>query len=99
MGESLEDALIREIMEETRVSIEVGPLVEVVERIFLDDDGKVEYHYVILDYLCFAPLVEPRAGSDAAQARWVPFNELSQAGLTPDTEAVVRRAKDLNPGH
>jgi 8-oxo-dGTP diphosphatase len=99
VGESLEEALIREIMEETGIDIEVGPLVEVVERIFLDDDGKVEYHYVILDYLCFASLVEPKAGSDAAQAIWVRFDDLSQAGLTPDTEAVVRRAKGLNPGH
>lgn len=97
-GESLHDALVREIMEETGIDIQVGPLVEVVERILPDAEGKIEYHYVILDYLCFAQQAEPRAGSDAAQARWVPFDELSQAGLTPDTEAVVRRAKDLNPG-
>jgi 8-oxo-dGTP diphosphatase len=95
VGESLEEALKRELEEETGLQVEVGPLVEVVERILPDDKGLVEYHYVILDYLCFADLKEPRAGSDAAEARWVPFEELSTAGLTPDTEAVVRRAKDL----
>ncbi len=95
VGESLQEALKRELMEETGVSIEVGPLVEVVERTLRDAEGKVEYHYVILDYLCSAAPVDPRAGSDAAEARWVPFDELSQAELTPDTEAVVRRAKEL----
>ena len=96
VGETLQAALVREIREETGVKVEVGPLVEVVERILPDPHGKMEYHYVILDYLCFAPLSEPRAGSDAAQARWVAFGELSQAGLTPDTERVVRRAQELN---
>lgn len=95
VGETLQAALVREIREETGVKVEVGPLVEVVERILPDPHGKMEYHYVILDYLCFAPLTEPQAGSDAAQARWVAFEELSQAGLTPDTEKVVRRAKKL----
>jgi mutator protein MutT len=99
VGETLHEALVREIMEETGVPVEVGPLVEVVERILPDADDRIEYHYVILDYLCHAQPVEPKAGSDAAQARWVPFEELDQAGLTPDTEAVVRRAKELNLGH
>jgi 8-oxo-dGTP diphosphatase len=95
VGESLEEALKRELMEETGLQVRVGPLVEVVERVLPDDQGKVEYHYVILDYLCFADPEEPRAGSDAAAARWVAFVDLSSAGLTPDTEAVVRRARDL----
>ncbi|KMY66701.1 NUDIX hydrolase [Desulfocarbo indianensis] len=98
-GESLSQALQREIMEETGVAVQVGPLVEVVERMLADSEGRLEYHYVILDYLCRASLVEPQAGSDAAAARWVAFEELAQAGLTPDTEAVVRRAWEMNPGH
>jgi 8-oxo-dGTP diphosphatase len=98
-GETLHEALVREIMEETGVEIQVGPLVEIVERILPDEEGRVEYHYVILDYLCFAYPQAPRAGSDAAEAVWVPFEDLSQAGLTPDTEAVVRRARDLKPSH
>jgi len=99
VGESLHDALVREIKEETGLDIQVGPLVEVVERILPDAKGRVEYHYVILDYLCFAESLEPQAGSDAADARWVPFERISQAQLTPDTEAVVRRARGLNLGH
>ena len=98
VGETLEDALKREILEETGLKVEAGPLVEVVERILVDDEGQVEYHYVILDYLCFGQPEEPQAGSDAAEARWVPFAELSKAGLTPDTEAVVRRARELQQG-
>ena len=98
LGESLAAALVREIKEETGLRVEVGPLVEVVERVLPDEQGRVEYHYVILDYLCFGPLQEPVAGSDAAQARWVPLERLSQAGLTPDTERVVRRAVELAGG-
>jgi 8-oxo-dGTP diphosphatase len=95
VGESVQEALVREIMEETGIRVEVGPLVEVVERILPDAEGRIEYHYVILDYLCTAEPMKPRAGSDAADARWVDFEELNKAELTPDTEAVVLRARDL----
>lgn len=92
LGEGLHEACAREIMEETGIQAEVGPLVEVVERVLKDQAGRVEYHYVILDYLCRAQALPPKAASDAADARWVALAELESLGLTADTARVIRAA-------
>src|SRR2546427_6340645 len=76
-GETLEQAVAREIKEETGLEVEVGPVVEVLDRIHRDASGSVEYHFVIVDYLCrptggtFAP------ASDAETAAWVRLGELA----------------------
>jgi ADP-ribose pyrophosphatase YjhB (NUDIX family) len=95
LGEELAQACGREIKEETGLEVEVGPLVEVVQRVVKDEQGRVEYHYVILDYLCTATAAPPRAGDDACDARWVELAALSQAGLTADTERVVIKAASM----
>ncbi len=95
VGESLKEACAREILEETGITASVGPLVEVFERILRDDQGRVEYHYVLLDYLCSAQAADPQAGDDADQARWVALGDLEQARLTPDTLRVIYKAAKL----
>lgn len=98
LGEGLAPACAREVAEETGLAVEVGPLVEVVERVLRDDQGRVEYHYVLMDYLCRARLAPPRAGDDALDARWVSLEDLAapeRAGLTPDTARVVMKAAAL----
>ncbi len=92
VGESLAQGCAREVAEETGIEVEVGPLVEVVERVLRDASGRVEYHYVLLDYLCRAPALPPRAMSDAADARWVALADLEAMGLTADTARVIRKA-------
>lgn len=87
-GESLADAVVREVREETGLDVTVGPLVEVVERIA---EG---YHYVILDYLAFGA-GEPRAGTDAADARFVTREELAALPLTDGLLPVLDRARDV----
>ncbi|MEW5914655.1 MAG: NUDIX hydrolase [Thermodesulfobacteriota bacterium] len=98
VGESLREACAREVAEETGVAVSVGPLVEVFERILRDPDGRVEYHYVLHDYLCTAPLTPPQAGDDAADARWAPLAELDRAQLTPDTQRVILAAAAMRRG-
>ncbi|MBW2092943.1 MAG: NUDIX hydrolase, partial [Deltaproteobacteria bacterium] len=72
VGETLAQGLAREMAEEIALNVEVGPLVEIVERIFHDPEGKVQYHYIILDYLCFAQNGEPHPGSDVSEVCFVP---------------------------
>jgi ADP-ribose pyrophosphatase YjhB (NUDIX family) len=72
-GESLEAALAREVREETALDVEVGALVEVLDSIRRDADGRAEYHYIIIDYACRprpGSSTVPVRGTDAADVRW-----------------------------
>jgi mutator protein MutT len=92
VGETLEAATAREILEETGLVVEVRRLVEVVDRIHRRDDGRVEYHFVIADYLCVPVGNCLVAGSDAADARWVPVTELEAYGVSATAVAVINKA-------
>ena len=96
VGESLVKGVAREIHEEVGLSVQVGPLVEVVERVIRDDNGGVAYHYVILDYLCWPRSGQMRPGSDAADARFVEPRDLPQYGLTRDALRVLDKARNLH---
>ena len=81
-GESLREALVREVREETGVDVDVDGLIGVAERIIRDDDGAIAYHYVILDYVCSPRSTATKAGDDVSDARWVPVGELADMQLT-----------------
>jgi len=89
LGETLERAVIREAQEETGLEVEPLNLVELLERIFPDDTGKIRHHYVLADYLCRVTNGTLRAGSDALEARWVDQDELQFYGLAPITMRVI----------
>jgi mutator protein MutT len=91
-GETLAQALIRELREETGLEVQVGALVEILDRIQRDGQGRVRYHYVIADYRCAAAGGELRPASDVSDARWVERADLPAYGLKADTLRVIEKA-------
>jgi mutator protein MutT len=95
LGEALEAAVAREIREETGLAVDVGPVVEVLDRIEHAADGRVEYHFVIIDYLCQATDDRLICGSDAEDVRWVPLEQLSNFRITRRAAEVIGKAAGL----
>lgn len=91
VGETLTDCVAREMREETGLVVEVGPVIEVFDRIVRDDDGRVKFHYVLVDYLCWPIGGALVAGSDVADAVFVhPFDLARFAPADPATEVILR---------
>jgi mutator protein MutT len=92
LGETLEQAVRREVEEETGLRVEAGPIVEVLDRIMSDAEGRVEHHFVLVDFVC-----RPLGGvlhhaSDADAAEWVPLDSIERYGVAEITTAVIRKA-------
>jgi ADP-ribose pyrophosphatase YjhB (NUDIX family) len=88
LGESLTDAVRREVKEETGLDVELGPIVETFDRIHRDEDGRIRYHFVIVDYVCWSASGNAVAGSDADDVAWVKGDEVERYGLSAHAKAV-----------
>jgi mutator protein MutT len=95
LGETLRAATEREALEETGLVVEVGAVVEVLDRIIPGKDGATQYHYVLVDFLCSRRSGELRAGADAAEVTWALEEELEKYGLEPITLRVIKKALDI----
>ena len=91
-GESLKDGIRREVREETGLEVEPLEIVEVFERIMRDGEGKAEYHYVLIDYVCRVTGGTLGAADDSSAVAWVLRGDLAKYKLTEGTLPVIEKA-------
>src|SRR5271165_761427 len=92
LGEKLRDGAAREALEETGLHIEVGEVLDVFDSIFPDAEGRTQFHYVLIDFLCRLVSGEATAGSDVSEVKWVTEPELAELNLRPSIAQVLRKA-------
>ena len=100
-GESLREAVLREVREETGLTVEIAHLIDAVDLISRDESGEVTRHYVLIDFAARLIAGELRSGSDAAEARWVAFDRLGDYELWSETRRIIedsRRTLGDTPG-
>jgi ADP-ribose pyrophosphatase YjhB (NUDIX family) len=91
LGEKLRVGAAREVLEETGLTVEVGEVLDVFDSIFPDSDGRTQYHFVLIDFLCRPVAGEAKAGSDVTDVRWVKEDELKALKLRDSIAEVVRK--------
>lgn len=95
LGETIQEALHREIREELSIEVEILGLVGVYDRIVKDVNNNIQFHYVIVDYCAQIISGTPKAGSDAAEAMWVAEEALENFTTDKKLKAAVSTAFSL----
>lgn len=95
VGELVREAAMREAQEETGLTVEPTQLLGVFDRVLRHADGRVQYHYVLIDFLCRVVGGDLKAASDAAEAKWFRQKELPGLDLAEDTLEVIQKALSL----
>ncbi len=92
LGETWREAARREVREECSIEIAVGEVLDAIDIIERDPDGRIRYHYAIVDFMATYLQGDVQANSDAADVRWVTQDELDQYPLNPQTREMLLRA-------
>ena len=90
LGESLEDAVRREVLEETGLQVELGEVATVLDHVVRDEAGGVRYHYIIVDYFACPVGGVLQPGSDVSDARWVGLDDLDGLEMTEKAGELAR---------
>lgn len=97
LGETLAEGARREVKEEAGLEVALGDIVATVDLIERDQEGRIRYHYTLVDFVAEAAGLELRPGSDAADARWFTLAEIDALGLWSETVRVIRLAAERRP--
>ena len=95
LGETAEEAVRRELKEECACDIRVVDVCGVITRVIRDAEGRVRYHYVLVDYLALVDSDAICAGDDAAEAQWVALDEIRELETTDGLMDMIERAMEL----
>ena len=95
LGETTAEAARREVAEECGLQVRVGELAGILDRVVRDAEGRVRYHWVLVDYVAFVESGTLCAASDADEAAWVEVNEVARLDTTDGLLDMIRRAQAL----
>jgi 8-oxo-dGTP diphosphatase len=94
LGETVAEAALREVREETGLAVRLGERLAVVDSIQRDEAGKVAFHYTLIDFAAYWVAGEAVASDDAADVAWVRIDELHHHDLWDETVRIIRLAAD-----
>ena len=95
LGETTAEAACREVAEECGLTIRVGEVAGVLDRVVRDAEGRIRYHWVLVDYVAFVESGTLCAASDADDAQWVEVDEVERLETTEGLLDMIRRAQVL----
>ncbi len=93
LGESVRQAIEREVLEECNITVQAGNVVEVLDIIYHDEEGALRFHYILIDLLCIYIGGAPAAGDDATEARWVHPSEFDRLGVPQRARDIIAKAR------
>ena len=91
LGETAEDAVVREVEEETGILVKPLRVLDIIDSIVRDDEGGIRFHYVLIEFLCEPIGGELRASSDVSDALWAPLESLEELNVMPRTKTFIER--------
>jgi ADP-ribose pyrophosphatase YjhB (NUDIX family) len=92
LGERVYDGVKREVMEETGLDVKIDRLLDVIDNIVYDDEGKICYHYVLIDYLCSPSPGDLKAGTDVKEAQWIKLKDINNLPTTKTLKRLLAKA-------
>lgn len=94
LGETVEEAVRREVLEETGVEVRKLAFLAVVDAIFPDETGRIRHHYTLIDYMATWHAGTPTPGDDVLEAAFMPRAKIPELNLWAETERIIRMAFD-----
>jgi ADP-ribose pyrophosphatase YjhB (NUDIX family) len=95
IGETVHDAALRELMEETNLEADLIGLIDVVDSITRDEESRVQYHYTLVDFAAEWRAGEASPDDDVSAVRWIPLTEIETMGLWAETVRIIQRGASM----